>query len=156
MHIPSTLYLGIDPMKALRIHLSIEQCHSKKGQVSLRLPFVGLSRDNYVTCCVHGTLVLRHFSRPCIRQDSMGFNLRWLFSRKNEKGPKSVNIFVGAFFMVNYCLGTGFLGVPFSFFYSGYLAAIPTLLLIAFVSWNNAEWKIETMARAQVSILAHG
>ena len=83
--------------------------------------------------------------------------LRWPFSREKEKkkkGPKSVNIFLGFFFMVNYCLGTGFLGVPFSFFYAGYLAAIPTLLLIAFVSWNNAEWEVETMARAQVRPLA--
>lgn len=80
--------------------------------------------------------------------------LRWPFSRekKKKKGPKSVNIFLGFFFMVNYCLGTGFLGVPFSFFYAGYLASIPTLLLIVFVSWNNAEWEVETMARAQVNI----
>ena len=76
--------------------------------------------------------------------------LRWPFSGGNQKGPKSVNIFLGFFFMVNFCLGTGFLGVPFSFFYAGYLASIPTLLLVAFVSWNNAEWEIETMARAQV------
>ena len=77
--------------------------------------------------------------------------LRWPFSReKKKKSPKSVHIFLGFFFVVNYCLGTGFLGVPFSFFYAGYLAAVPTLLLIAFVSWNNAEWEVETMARAQV------
>jgi hypothetical protein len=76
--------------------------------------------------------------------------LRWLpFCGEKKKGPKSINIFLGFFFMVNFCLGTGFLGVPFSFFYAGYLAAIPTLLVIAFVSWNNAEWEVETMARAQ-------
>ena len=75
-----------------------------------------------------------------------------LFSREKKKGPKSVNVFLGFFFMVNFCLGTGFLGVPFSFFYAGYLASIPTLLLIAFVSWNNAEWEVETMARAQVCV----
>jgi hypothetical protein len=81
----------------------------------------------------------------------MGFRVKWpfSFSREKKKGPKSVNIFLGFFFVVNYCLGTGFLGVPFSFFYAGYLAAIPTLLLIVFVSWNNAEWEVETMARAQ-------
>ena len=61
-----------------------------------------------------------------------------------------MNIFLGFFFMVNFCLGTGFLGVPYSFFYAGYLAAIPTLLLIAFVSWNAATWEVEVMARAQV------
>ena len=84
----------------------------------------------------------------------MGFKLKWPFSKKDKekkKGPKTVNIFLGFFFMVNYCLGTGFLGVPFSFFYAGYLASIPTLLLVAFVSWNNAEWTIEAMARAQVN-----
>ena len=83
--------------------------------------------------------------------------LRWPFSKKEKersKGPKTINIFLGFFFMVNYCLGTGFLGVPFSFFYAGYLASIPTLLVVAFVSWNNAEWEIETMARAQVGYLA--
>ena len=84
----------------------------------------------------------------------MGFRVRWPFSREKKKGPKSVNIFLGFFFMVNFCLGTGFLGVPFSFFYAGYLASIPTLLLIAFVSWNNAEWEVETMARAQVCCMA--
>jgi amino acid permease len=82
----------------------------------------------------------------------MGYKLKWPFSRKDKekkRGPKTVSIFLGFFFMVNYCLGTGFLGVPFSFFYAGYLASIPTLLLIAFISWNNAEWTIETMSRAQ-------
>ena len=63
---------------------------------------------------------------------------------------KSVNIFLGFFFVVNFCLGTGFLGIPYAFFYAGYLAAIPTLLLIAFAAWNGGRWEIEVMARAQV------
>ena len=58
---------------------------------------------------------------------------------------------MGFFFMVNLCLGTGFLGIPYSFFYSGYLAAVPTLLIIGFVSWLNSIWILEVMARAQVS-----
>ena len=66
--------------------------------------------------------------------------------------PKTVNIFLGYFFMVNFCLGTGFLGVPYSFFYSGYLAAVPTLTLAAFVTWLSSTWLLEVMARAQVSI----
>ena len=61
-----------------------------------------------------------------------------------------MNIFLGFFFLVNFCVGTGFLGIPYSFFYAGYLAAIPTLLLIAFVTWNAGRWEIEVMARAQV------
>ena len=66
--------------------------------------------------------------------------------------PKTVNIFLGYFFMVNFCLGTGFLGVPYSFFYAGYLAAIPTLALAAFVTWLSSTWLLEVMARAQVSL----
>lgn len=64
---------------------------------------------------------------------------------------KSINIFLGFFFIVNFCLGTGFLGVPYAFFYSGYLAAVPTLLLVTVISWINANYLLEVMARAQVS-----
>lgn len=64
---------------------------------------------------------------------------------------KTINIFLGFFFVVNFCLGTGFLGIPYAFFYSGYVAAIPTLLLIATISWINANYLLEVMARAQVS-----
>ncbi len=67
--------------------------------------------------------------------------------------PKTVHIALGFFFIVNFCLGTGFLGVPYSFYYSGFLAGCPTLLLIAFVSWVNAIYIIECMARAQVRLL---
>ena len=63
--------------------------------------------------------------------------------------PKSVNVFLG-FFLVNYSLGTGFLATPYSFLHAGYLAAIPTMLLIVFVSWIHASWVLEVMARAQV------
>ena len=74
------------------------------------------------------------------------FALRW--NKHNE--PKTVNIFLGVFFIVNFCLGTGFLGVPYSFYYSGYLAAIPTMFIISFVSWINATYIVECVARAQV------
>ena len=69
------------------------------------------------------------------------------------KEPKTVSIFQGYFFMVNFCLGTGFLGVPFSFFYGGYIAAVPTLATAAFVTWLTSTWLLEVMARAQVSRL---
>ena len=77
------------------------------------------------------------------------FTFPWNKNKPNE--PKTMNIFLGFFFFVNFCLGTGFLGVPYSFYYSGYLAAIPTLLIISFVSWINATYIVECMARAQVS-----
>ncbi len=70
-------------------------------------------------------------------------------TKKND--PKTVNIFLGFFFVVNYCLGTGFLGIPYAFFYSGYFAAVPALLFISVVSWINANYLLEIMARAQVS-----
>ena len=64
--------------------------------------------------------------------------------------PKSVNIFLGFFFLVNYSLGGGFLAIPYSFLHAGYLVAIPTLLVIVFVTWIHASWLLEVMARAQV------
>ena len=67
-----------------------------------------------------------------------------------KKKAKTVNIFFGFFLIVNYCLGTGFLGIPYAFFYGGYLAAIPTILFISVVSWINANYLLEVMARAQV------
>ena len=67
-----------------------------------------------------------------------------------HREPKSVNIFLGFFFLVNYSLGSGFLATPYSFLHAGYLVAIPTLLVIVFVSWIHASWLLEVMARAQV------
>ena len=64
--------------------------------------------------------------------------------------PRTIGPFLGYIMMINMCLGTGFLGVPYAFFYAGYLAAIPTLLFIAFLSWLNCSWLLEVMARAQV------
>ena len=63
---------------------------------------------------------------------------------------KTVNIFTGYFFLLNVCIGTGFLGIPYAFFYSGYVAAIPTLLFIVVLAWVNANYLLEVMARAQV------
>ena len=74
-------------------------------------------------------------------------------SRTGSREPKTVNIFFGFFFVVNFCVGTGFLGVPYAFFYSGFFAAIPTLLVISFVSWTAALWELEVMARAQVNVI---
>ncbi len=82
---------------------------------------------------------------------ALGFPDPWkaLAKRKRHGGPRTVNAFLGFFLFLNLCVGTGFLGVPYAFFYSGYVVAIPTLLLVAFVCWTAANWEIETMARAQ-------
>ena len=66
--------------------------------------------------------------------------------------PKTVNIFLGFFFMLNLVVGTGFLGIPYAFYSAGLLAGAVTLIIVAFVSWNCAIWTLEVMARAQVSI----
>ena len=53
--------------------------------------------------------------------------------------------------LVNYSLGSGFLATPYSFSHAGYLVAVPTLLVIVFVTWIHASWLLEVMAiRAQV------
>ena len=71
--------------------------------------------------------------------------------KRKKKEPKTINIFFGFFFCINFCVGSGFLGIPYSFFYSGYLAAIPTLLFIGLINWINANYLLEIMARAQAS-----
>lgn len=86
----------------------------------------------------------------------MGAKLEWLWAAccapsEKKKRVKTINILFGFFLIVNYCLGTGFLGLPYAFFYAGYLAAVPTLLFICFISWLNANYLLEVMARAQVS-----
>ena len=73
-----------------------------------------------------------------------------------EKGPKTVHIILGFFFVVNFCIGVGFLGIPYAFFYSGYLAAIPAFFFVTVVSWINANYLLEVMARAQVKVKCNG
>lgn len=89
----------------------------------------------------------------------MPFNFRsWYRNYSiNRGGLKTINIFLGFFLIINYCLGSGYLGIPYAFFYSGYLAAIPTTLFVGFVNWVNANYLLEVMARAQVSqVMWHG
>lgn len=84
----------------------------------------------------------------------MGFQRpSWIFNgvKESRDGPKTIHIFLGFFFIVNFCLGIGSLGIPYAFFYSGLLAAVPTLLIVSVVSWINANYLLEVMARAQVS-----
>lgn len=78
----------------------------------------------------------------------------WPWGKGKGNGKeKTISIYLGFFFVINFCLGTGFLGVPYAFFYSGYLAAIPTMFLVAVISLLNANYLLETMARAQVSVI---
>ena len=70
--------------------------------------------------------------------------------KRGNETPKTVNIVIVFFFMINFVLGTGFLGIPFAFFHAGALAGALTLLVVSFVSWVAAIWVLEVMARAQV------
>ena len=97
-----------------------------------------------VECQIRVSEMPQTVSVPCVGHRGEG-------GSETKNSHKTVNIFLGYFFMVNFCLGTGFLGVPFSFFYSGYLAAVPTLILASFVTWLTSTWLLEVMARAQVT-----
>lgn len=66
------------------------------------------------------------------------------------KGPRTVNVIFGYFFVINYIIGTGFLGIPYAFYHAGMLASIVTLFVVSFLAWNTASWLIEVMSRAQV------
>ena len=81
-------------------------------------------------------------------------NLRkLLFWKKGKKDPdhiKTVGLFTGYFFIINFVVGTGFLGIPYSFYNGGILAGAITLIIVSFVSGNTAVWTVESMARAQV------
>jgi len=84
--------------------------------------------------------------------------LSWMPGKKKDsedserkKKPKSVGLFSGFFFNINYIVGTGFLSVPYGFYHAGTLTGTVTLLALSFVSWNAANWIIESMARSQVS-----
>ena len=68
----------------------------------------------------------------------------------DDKSARTVNIFLAFFFLENYVLGTGFLGIPFAFYHSGLLYGAVSIIVITFVSWNCSIWTVETMARAQV------
>ena len=73
------------------------------------------------------------------------------FCGSGKEHPRRVDIFLGFFLVVNYYLGKGYLGIPYAFFYSGFLAAIPTTILIGLMNWVSANYLLEVMARAQVS-----
>lgn len=71
-------------------------------------------------------------------------------NKAKDTSPHTVTIFVGIFFLVNFVLGVGFLGIPFAFFHGGIVAGVGSLIVVVFLAWNTALFEIETMARAQV------
>lgn len=69
----------------------------------------------------------------------------------DESMPKPLHIIIAFFFLVNYELGTGFLGIPFASYQAGILAGIITILICGFIGWCNAIYTLEVMARAEAS-----
>lgn len=81
-------------------------------------------------------------------------NLTWLtrrFRRQRNDGVRTVGVLSGFFFMINFVVGTGFLSIPYAFYNAGVISGAITLIVLSFISWNTANWVVETMARAQVS-----
>eukprot|EP00731_Ephydatia_muelleri_P012383 Em0006g1277a len=66
-----------------------------------------------------------------------------------SKGPKTVGLAVGYFMVLNYVVGNGFLGIPFTFYHAGMVGSITIFLFIMFMEWNSARWLFEVMSRAQ-------
>ena len=71
-------------------------------------------------------------------------------AKENGTQIRSVGILSGFFFMINFVVGTGFLSVPYAFYHAGVVSGAVTLIILSFISWNTANWVVETMARAQV------
>ena len=59
------------------------------------------------------------------------------------------------FFLVNYILGTGFLGIPYVMYHSGILSCTLTLIVVTCFNCFGALWILESMARAHVSYAYH-
>ena len=79
-----------------------------------------------------------------------------LCRKRPQDGNKirSVSVVSGFFFMINFVVGTGFLSVPYAFYKAGVISGAVTLIVLSFISWNTANWVVETMARAQVSLFS--
>jgi len=67
---------------------------------------------------------------------------------------KTIPIYLVFFFVINYTMGTGFLGVPFAFYHSGIITGLLTMVMVGLLSYVGAIWLLESMARAQVSTIS--
>ena len=85
------------------------------------------------------------FRRLCPRRSNNSVT-----SNATGETTNNLPIWVGFFFIANYLLVTGFLGMPFAFFHGGMLAGVAALFVVTAIFWISAGWMLETMARAQV------
>ncbi|EDV23112.1 uncharacterized protein TRIADDRAFT_58062 [Trichoplax adhaerens] len=66
----------------------------------------------------------------------------------SAKPKSSYSSYTAFFFLVNYILGTGFLGIPYVMYHSGIISCTFTLMVITVFNCFGALWIIESMARA--------
>ena len=62
------------------------------------------------------------------------------------------NAIIGYFYHVNFIMGTGFLGIPFSFYYAGVVPGVITLTLLSITGCITSLWMLESMARTNALI----
>ena len=68
-----------------------------------------------------------------------------------SESDSNYGVIIGYLYLVNYILGTGFLGIPYVLHHGGTLAGCLTLLAISFFSCLTSIWTLETISRAQVN-----
>ena len=72
-------------------------------------------------------------------------------SQKLESKPKpQFNIVIGYFYNLNFILGTGFLGIPFTLFNAGIIPSLLTLTLLSVTGCITALWMLEILGRTRV------
>ena len=60
------------------------------------------------------------------------------------------NVLIGYFYNLNFILGTGFLGIPFTFYHAGIFPSLATLTILSVSGCITALWLLEILARARV------
>ncbi|KAI6647237.1 hypothetical protein LOD99_12234 [Oopsacas minuta] len=82
----------------------------------------------------------------------MNDNSESIFKSKKLKTPAKpqFNVIIGYFYNLNFILGTGFLGIPFTFYNAGILPSLLTLTLLSVTGCITALWMLEILGRARV------
>ena len=80
-------------------------------------------------------------------------NLSGSIFRNQKVKPKpkpQFNIVIGYFYNLNFILGTGFLGIPFTFYNAGVVPSLLTLTLLSVTGCITALWMLEILGRTRV------
>ena len=70
--------------------------------------------------------------------------------RGRKLAPHQFNAVIGYFYNLNFIVGTGFLGIPFTFYHAGVIPSIATLTILSVCGCITALWMLEILARARV------